>query len=96
MSVVVGWVMRLGLITRLLAPDRANCPVLVKGAPPRVTPAMALTAVPIGAVKIPVANATELPVGSAVLSIAIRRVWVTVASTLATTCAGKKLGRRAT
>ena len=96
----MGWVIRLGLITRL-TPDKVNCPVLVKGIalpPPaaNVTPAIPPIAALIGAVTIPVANATVLPAGSNPLSTAMSRVAVVVVSTFATTCAGKTLGRRAT
>ena len=92
--------MRLGLTTRtrLLAPDSANCPALVNGVvePPTmvsVTPVMPVTTAPSGTVMIPVVDTTELPPGSVVLSTATSRVAVVVVSTLATTCAGRRLGR---
>ena len=54
------------------------------------------TGVPVGAVMTPVAVSIVLPVGTAVLSMAINLVGVAVVSILAITCDGKKLGRRET
>ena len=88
--------MRLGLTTRSPVPESANCPALVKATAFLVTPAMPDTGVPVGAVMLPVAVSILLPVGTAVLSMAINLVGVAVVSTLAITCEGKKLGRRAT
>ena len=69
---------------------------MLKGEPFKVTPAIPLTALPIGTVKMPVSVVILLPVGRPVLFTAISRVGVAVVSTLAMTCAGKKLGRSAT
>ncbi len=81
---------------KLVVPESANCPVLVKATAFLVTLAMPDTGVPVGAVITPVAVSIVLPVGTVALSIAMSRVGVAVVSTLAITCEGKKLGRRAT
>ena len=79
-----------------LSPDNANCPLLAKAPPLRVTPAIPVTMTPSGVVMSPVAALMVVPAGNAVLLTSIRRVGTAEVSTLATRWLGMKLGCCAT